>query len=41
MKLWASTELYGGNQIQACLTEPDGRFGYGLSEIEEAEDDET
>lgn len=34
MKLWASTELYGGNQIQACLTEPDGRFGYGLSEIE-------
>lgn len=34
MKLWASTDLYGDNQIQVCLSEPDGRFGYGLEEIE-------
>lgn len=38
MKLWASTDLYGDNQIQVCLTQPDGRFGYGLTEIEVDED---
>lgn len=35
MRLFASTDLYcSGNQVQVCLTQPDGRFGYGLCEIE-------
>lgn len=34
MKLWVTTELYGGDAVQVALSKPEGRFGQGLTEME-------